>query len=93
MPRGGKRPGAGRPPGSLDKNNKELREMILAALAMKGGEKYLAEKADSHPQAFMALLGRVLPMQVSGPNGGPIEQVNRIERVIVDPADTDRSGI
>jgi hypothetical protein len=27
--------------------------------------------------------------QISGPNGGPVEQVHRIERVIVDPANTD----
>lgn len=26
--------------------------------------------------------------QISGPNGGPVEQVHRIERVIVDPAHT-----
>jgi hypothetical protein len=28
--------------------------------------------------------------QISGPNGGPVEQVHRIERVIVDPANPDR---
>lgn len=67
MARGGKREGAGRPKGSLDKNNKELREMILGALEQKGGIAYLADKAESHPQAFMSLLGRVLPMTVSGP--------------------------
>lgn len=49
MARGGKREGAGRPVGSLDKNNKQLREMILEALEKKGGVKYLAEAASSHP--------------------------------------------
>lgn len=66
MAQGGKRPGAGRPKGSLDKNNKQLREMILEALELKGGVAYLAEKADSNPQAFLSLLGRVLPMSVEG---------------------------
>jgi hypothetical protein len=66
MPRGGKREGAGRPKGSLDKNNKLLREMILAALDKKGGVKYLADVAGSHPTAFVSLLGRVLPLQVEG---------------------------
>lgn len=66
MARGGKREGAGRPKGSLDGNNKQLREMILAALDKKGGVTYLAEKAESHPQAFMSLLGRVLPLAVEG---------------------------
>jgi hypothetical protein len=28
--------------------------------------------------------------QISGPNGGPVEQVHRIERVIVDPANPNR---
>lgn len=42
MSRGGKREGAGRPKGSLDKNNKALREMILEALEKKGGAEYLA---------------------------------------------------
>ena len=62
MARGGKREGAGRPVGSLDKNNKQLREMILEALENKGGAAYLTELAGSHPQAFVSLLGRVLPL-------------------------------
>lgn len=66
MPRGGKRPGAGRPQGALDRNNKQLREMILEALEAKGGIAYLADKAESHPQAFMSLLGRVLPTTLDG---------------------------
>jgi len=72
MARGGKREGAGRPKGALDKNNKQLREMILGALAKKGGETYLAEKAETHPQAFMALLGKVLPLQVQGDPDSPV---------------------
>lgn len=69
MARGGKREGAGRPAGSANKETKELREMILLALEEKGGIAYLASKAESHPQAFMSLLGRVLPMQGPGPEG------------------------
>lgn len=72
MARGGKREGAGRPKGSLDKNNKELRAMILEALEQKGGVTYLVEKADSHPQAFMSLLAKVLPMQVQGDPDSPV---------------------
>lgn len=72
MAGGGKRVGAGRPKGSLDKHNKELREMILAALDKRGGVAYLADKAESHPQAFMSLLGRVLPMTVAGDPEAPL---------------------
>lgn len=81
MASGGKREGAGRPKGSLDKNNKQLREMILAALEEKGGVEYLAAKADSHPQAFMSLLSRVLPMTVAGDPEAPLRIVTRIELV------------
>ena len=66
MARGGKREGAGRPAGALEKNNKQLREMILVALENKGGVEYLVQCAGSHPQAFMSLLGRVLPLAVEG---------------------------
>jgi hypothetical protein len=44
-------------------------------LADAGGVKYLKESAKSNPAAFMALVGKVLPLQVTGANGGPIEQV------------------
>ena len=71
--RGGYREGAGRPKGSLDKGNAILREMIVQALDGVGGVQYLIEKAESHPQAFMGLLGKVLPMQVTGEGGGEIK--------------------
>ncbi len=68
MARGGKREGAGRPKGSQDKNNKLLREMILQALHEQpgGGVGYLKARAADEPKAFMALLGRVLPLQLTG---------------------------
>lgn len=72
MARGGKREGAGRPQGALDKNNKQLREMILEALDEKGGVQFLVECASSHPQAFMSLLGRVLPTQIQGDPNAPV---------------------
>ena len=73
--RGGKREGAGRPAGSLDKGNKQLREMILEALEAQegGGVNYLTGLAKTDAKAFVSLLGRVLPTQVTGDGGGPIE--------------------
>jgi hypothetical protein len=71
--RGGAREGAGRPKGSLDKGNAVLREMILEALEKSGGVDYLVEKAESHPQAFMGLIGKVLPLQVTGEEGKDIQ--------------------
>jgi len=71
--RGGAREGAGRPKGSLDKGNAILREMILEALDKSGGVDYLVSKAESHPQAFMGLIGKVLPLQVTGEEGKDIQ--------------------
>jgi hypothetical protein len=70
--RGGKRPGAGRPKGSLDQGNAALREMILQSLAGAGGVKYLQRTADTHQAAFLALIGKVLPLTVAGDPNAPI---------------------
>jgi hypothetical protein len=39
--------------------------MILAALAAKGGQKYLERQADENPTAFLTLVGKILPLQVN----------------------------
>ena len=64
--RGGARPGAGRPKGSLDKGNAAIREMIVDALNGVGGVTYLQSVAQSHPGPFLSLIGKVLPMQIEG---------------------------
>lgn len=64
--RGGARPGGGRPKGSLDKGNALIREMIVQALDEAGGIEYLKTTAASHPAAFLALIGKVMPIQVEG---------------------------
>jgi hypothetical protein len=46
--------------------------MILGALNAKGGQAYLEEQAEANPVAFMALVGKVLPLQLSGEGGGPM---------------------
>ena len=40
--------------------------MILGALSGIGGQGYLERVAESHPAAFMSLLGRVLPTTLDG---------------------------
>jgi len=62
--------GRGRKPGEKNKITRELRDMILGALDKAGGVDYLAAQAEKNPAAFMALLGKVLPLQVSGVGGG-----------------------
>lgn len=67
--KGEKRPKQGRPPGKRNAHTTQLKEMILGALSDAGGQKYLAAQAKAEPKAFLTLLGRVLPMQVSGGDG------------------------
>ncbi|MCW1958145.1 MAG: hypothetical protein KIH64_006285 [Mycobacterium sp.] len=83
--RGGKRPGAGRKKGVPNKLTSELKEMILQALDGAGGVEYLQGVARSHPGPFLALVGKVLPLQVTGEGGGPVQSVTRIEVVGVAP--------
>ncbi len=71
--RGGKRAGAGRPKGALDQGNAAIREMIVESLIGLGGVKYLKGLALSHPPAFAALIGKAMPLQVTGEDGGAIK--------------------
>ena len=77
--RGGKRPGAGRPKGSLDKGNAALRDMILGALDDAGGREYLSRQAEEKPVAFLALIGKVLPttLEGTGENGSFVLEIVR----------------
>lgn len=79
--RGGARPGAGRPKGSLDKGNALIREMIVEALDKAGGVAYLKKTATSHPAAFLSLIGKVMPVQVEGAGGGAIDHSLTVEFV------------
>lgn len=79
---------AGKPRGANAKLPKQLKEMILGALTDAGGQQYLADCArdPKTASAFLTLVGKVLPLQVTGEDGGPLKFA-RIEAVIVDPRD------
>lgn len=75
--------GPGRPKGSPNKNTALIREMVSDALHKAGGVNYLVDCA-KNPRtapAFLGLVGKVLPIQVTGEGGGPVETVTRIELV------------
>lgn len=75
----------GRPKGVPNKMTTEVKQMILEALDQAGGVSYLVEKADSHPQAFLSLLGKVLPLQVNGSGENGELVIQQVVRKIVDP--------
>ena len=62
----------GRPAGVKNKVGRDIKEMVVGALAGVGGTEYLMRQAEQNPVAFMGLVGRVLPLQVTGENGAPI---------------------
>lgn len=69
-PAKGTRP-AGRKKGTPNKITKALKDMILGALDDAGGQDYLARQASENPGAFMTLVGKVLPLQLTGDKENP----------------------
>lgn len=70
-------PGPGRPKGVPNKTTALLKDAILQAAAAAGGDDglvgYLTAQATANPQAFIPLLGKVLPLQVTGDPDHPVE--------------------
>ncbi len=69
------KPGPGRPKGIPNKTTTALKEAILLAAEQAGKGsvvEYLAVQAVVNPQSFLPLLGKVLPLQVTGEDGGAI---------------------
>lgn len=62
----------GRKKGTPNKATAALKDMILTALDKAGGVEYLERQSTANPTAFLSLVGKVLPMTVSGEGGGPI---------------------
>lgn len=74
----------GRKKGTPNKTTKLLKEAILKAAENAGdGDmvEYLTQQARTNPGPFMALLGKVLPMQIAGDPENPLQTVTRIELV------------
>lgn len=79
--------GPGRPKGLPNKTTALLKDAILKAATDAGNgdmAAYLHQQALENPGPFMALLGKVLPMQVTGEDGGALKIV--IQRYADDTA-------
>ena len=94
MPRGSARPpnaGKGRPKGVPNKHTITVKDMLRTALEKAGGAEYLQMQATLNPGPFMALIGKLIPSEISakltGEDGGPV----RIEVVTgLPPADSSK---
>lgn len=72
----------GRQKGTPNKTTALLKDAILQAAENAGNQvgsnglvSYLEQQAAENPGPFMSLLGKVLPMQVTGEDGGPLQVV------------------
>jgi hypothetical protein len=67
----------GRVAGTPNKHTADLKAMILTALDKAGGVDYLTQQAAQSPAAFMTLVGKVLPTQLTGDPDNPVTYVVR----------------
>jgi len=72
-------PGPGRHKGVPNKTTTQLKEALLLAATQAGGEDglvgYLLKQAKENPGPFMALLGKVLPLQLDVSGRVTVESV------------------
>jgi hypothetical protein len=78
--------GKGRKKGVPNKVTGQLKDMICGALSDAGGQAYLTERAldPRTASAFLTLVGKVLPLQVTGADGGAV-LIQNVTRTIVRP--------
>jgi len=72
--------GKGRPKGTPNKNTGMIKDMILQALNNAGGAEYLTERANDPrtAAAFLGLVGKVMPVQVTGDPNNPVQHSIRV---------------
>lgn len=64
-PRHGRRtPGSGRKPGTPNKITQSIREAVREAFERRGGVEGLLAWADTNPDAFYALVAKLIPSEV-----------------------------
>lgn len=68
--------------GIPNKVTADIKSMVLGALSAMGGQRYLEEQAEANATAFMGLLGKILPTQITGAGaGGEHVVITKIELV------------
>lgn len=64
-----RRPPGGSRKGKPNKITKALKDQILGALEAAGGQKYLQNQAETNANAFLSLIGKVLPSEINATLG------------------------
>jgi len=65
----------GRQSGTPNRMTASIREAMVEAFHRAGGADYLERVALENPQVFCSLLGKVMPLQVTGPDGGDVQVI------------------
>ena len=77
------RAGMGRPPGALNKQTKEIKEMLMKSLEDAGGADYFRQLAETNSSAYASLLGKIIPAevknQITGADGGPVQHAIKVK--------------
>lgn len=62
----------GRAKGTPNKVTATLKDMVLQSLANVGGTAYLEQQSRDNPTAYLALIGKVLPLQIKEGGTEPV---------------------
>lgn len=102
MARGGNRPGAGRPAGQQNRRTIEQTEEIEASgltpleyLTQIYRDPLIDEsrRIDAAKAAAPYVHAKLATTTLQGPDGGPVETLQRVERYVIDPANPDSESI
>lgn len=72
----------GRQKGTPNKTTATVKEALQSVYAKRGGDDALLRWADENTTEFYKLWGRMLPQEVSGPDGGPMEFAGIVRRIV-----------
>ena len=96
MAHGGARPGAGRPAGATNKRTLEAIEKLTGLTPLEyltsvyqDPEADESKRIDAAKAAAPYVHAKLQTTTLQGPDGGPVETLQRIERHVVDPANPD----
>lgn len=70
--------GKGRRKGSENRIPKAVKDMIHEALDRAGGAAYLQRQAIENPAAFLALVGKLIPVELSGKTTVTYKLINAV---------------